>query len=456
MMPVTHQEWFSQQSDVAAAPGTSAKTETAHKPLPGRTADNTQLAAAVLLPFAWKMVHAAQYLMHNKQCLLSVLLHCRQGKQHPMTNIAALFQRFFSLGITVCKLGQSIAIQHQKQHDIIKQSDWPLTQVLLNFEDTVAAEMTKQDILQQHSAGTETIGCLGSLLGQFSAVLTGDNDRVKVNNQLPKDGSWGSCRWDVNSLEAKRLWGIAEFMMVRTMMGAVQQVCAHQQTLSKLVPSRERDHQADTLSRQLSALTLSTLADSTLSSLGNVMMMMIPISHALQSTPLWKPASDECVQPDQGSTPHNNSNSSSMHTCQQQQWQWRQAQVQQFSALQDSAEAIFRKLMDFSTEGQRYQKSSHKTSVNLRRFRSIMTEITVFCSKLQACLPCILMHFPVSFCCNNPDCINLSSLSEFQLVSSTACVCGGCKVARYCSKRCQKLHWKQHKMVCRCLQYGSM
>ena len=26
--------------------------------------------------------------------------------------------------------------------------------------------------------------------------------------------------------------------------------------------------------------------------------------------------------------------------------------------------------------------------------------------------------------------------------------CANCKVARYCSKECQKLHWKHHKKVC--------
>jgi hypothetical protein len=27
--------------------------------------------------------------------------------------------------------------------------------------------------------------------------------------------------------------------------------------------------------------------------------------------------------------------------------------------------------------------------------------------------------------------------------------CGRCKEARYCSKECQKIHWKQHKLECK-------
>jgi hypothetical protein len=50
--------------------------------------------------------------------------------------------------------------------------------------------------------------------------------------------------------------------------------------------------------------------------------------------------------------------------------------------------------------------------------------------------------------CNNPACSNTSGPTELSLVSGRSCVCGGCRVADYCSRACQAQHWKQHKPVC--------
>jgi hypothetical protein len=60
--------------------------------------------------------------------------------------------------------------------------------------------------------------------------------------------------------------------------------------------------------------------------------------------------------------------------------------------------------------------------------------------------------FAVPHCCNNPGCSNLAGASELFIVSGKGCICGGCQVARYCGRECQKAHWKQHKPVCRMLQ----
>jgi hypothetical protein len=64
--------------------------------------------------------------------------------------------------------------------------------------------------------------------------------------------------------------------------------------------------------------------------------------------------------------------------------------------------------------------------------------------------------FAVPHCCNNPLCNELSGPSELSLLSGTSCICGGCRVARYCGRGCQKAHWKQHRAVCKVLQGTSV
>jgi hypothetical protein len=62
-----------------------------------------------------------------------------------------------------------------------------------------------------------------------------------------------------------------------------------------------------------------------------------------------------------------------------------------------------------------------------------------------------LCSFAVPCLCNNPACSNLSGHTELGLVSGRSCVCGGCQVARYCGRACQRSAWKQHKPVCAAL-----
>jgi hypothetical protein len=62
-----------------------------------------------------------------------------------------------------------------------------------------------------------------------------------------------------------------------------------------------------------------------------------------------------------------------------------------------------------------------------------------------------LSMLAVPAACNNPSCSNMAGPSEVALVSGRSCVCGGCRVAHYCSKACQKHHWKQHKPICAAL-----
>jgi hypothetical protein len=59
-----------------------------------------------------------------------------------------------------------------------------------------------------------------------------------------------------------------------------------------------------------------------------------------------------------------------------------------------------------------------------------------------------LCSLAVPCLCNNPGCANTTGPTELSLVSGRSCICGGCQVARYCSRACQARHWKQHKPVC--------
>jgi hypothetical protein len=59
-----------------------------------------------------------------------------------------------------------------------------------------------------------------------------------------------------------------------------------------------------------------------------------------------------------------------------------------------------------------------------------------------------LCSFAVPCLCNNPACSNMAGLTELGLVSGRSCICGGCRVARYCGRACQRAAWKQHKPLC--------
>ena len=66
-----------------------------------------------------------------------------------------------------------------------------------------------------------------------------------------------------------------------------------------------------------------------------------------------------------------------------------------------------------------------------------------------------LCSFPVPCMCNNPGCTSMEGLSELAAVSGRSCICGGCRVARYCGRACQREAWQQHKPVCAALSAAA-
>jgi len=72
-------------------------------------------------------------------------------------------------------------------------------------------------------------------------------------------------------------------------------------------------------------------------------------------------------------------------------------------------------------------------------------------AELMTALGLALNSFAFPTACNNPHCSNLAGPSELLLVSGRGNMCAGCRVARYCSRDCQRQHWKQHKPACKAL-----
>lgn len=66
----------------------------------------------------------------------------------------------------------------------------------------------------------------------------------------------------------------------------------------------------------------------------------------------------------------------------------------------------------------------------------------------------VLSSFGHPSACNNPACTTFRGPSDSSLVVGSNSKCSSCRMARYCSKSCQRAAWKQHKPVCRALAAG--
>jgi hypothetical protein len=76
--------------------------------------------------------------------------------------------------------------------------------------------------------------------------------------------------------------------------------------------------------------------------------------------------------------------------------------------------------------------------------------LTALVQQLQATGE-MLSGIAVPHFCNYSACGNISGPTEVRLVSGRSCICGGCRIARYCGRACQRAAWKQHRPVCKVL-----
>ena len=71
-----------------------------------------------------------------------------------------------------------------------------------------------------------------------------------------------------------------------------------------------------------------------------------------------------------------------------------------------------------------------------KHFAEIIVQIKSSCGlsefvlQLRTAGKALCRFMPVSWCCNNPECVNLAGVSELELIGGRSCVCSGCKVAR--------------------------
>jgi hypothetical protein len=130
-----------------------------------------------------------------------------------------------------------------------------------------------------------------------------------------------------------------------------------------------------------------------------------------------------------------------------QQWLENNTTQEQLTAFGYAPQASLQQLQQVMTALQAIRESAASGQCELSHFMEAAQQLQSAGS--------VLSLFAVPCLCNSPSCANLSGWSELGLVSGRSCVCGGCRVARYCGRACQRLAWKQHKPVCAALSAAA-
>ena len=125
------------------------------------------------------------------------------------------------------------------------------------------------------------------------------------------------------------------------------------------------------------------------------------------------------------------------------QWLSASSTRSQLTAAGYEPQAVLQQLDELSVGCQDLQDSAPDTAAVSVATQLNATGLAMCYSAAVACM------------CNNPCCTSMAGLSELATVSGRSCICGGCRVARYCSRACQRASWKQHKPVCAALSAAT-
>jgi hypothetical protein len=114
--------------------------------------------------------------------------------------------------------------------------------------------------------------------------------------------------------------------------------------------------------------------------------------------------------------------------------------LQQLSALQGDLQSLPLAATDACGDG---------FTAELRAKRSMFAPGLL--QQLRGVCSTVCLQLPHKHSCNYEGCTNMTTLSELQLAHCKQSICSACKMARFCSKECQKQAWKEHKLVCKSL-----
>jgi hypothetical protein len=129
-----------------------------------------------------------------------------------------------------------------------------------------------------------------------------------------------------------------------------------------------------------------------------------------------------------------------------------QLEHQLLPALQDAAAIVEPAVVRYARYGRAASSIKGGKSSGSISLDSISQRVAAVAKQLQQWCLTFCGHSPVTCCCNNPACTNLSGSSEQELVGGKKCVCARCVAARYCSRECQEAMWPHHKQSCKVLK----